>query len=216
MKIANIVYENELVNHEKLDYINYFNESIEYNKLDKSLPTLYVGWSFMKLCNPNDSIIQNANILHKKIITNELYWECSFEESKGSHIKGLERFIDSIPIFYFTSKYEYINLDPIFFQLRDIDDLMDVIPKNIESSYKFKNEMFYLLYDDKIWGLNLDTFKYFKFNVDDILNRILLRTQSTFLDTDGEQYQQYYKLFPNFVQLKRYAVVIRNIEIRNK
>ena len=84
MKIANIIHEKELVNHTKAEYINYFNEPKVYDELDKSLPTLYVGWSFMKACNPDDPIIQNADILKKKIITNELYWEFSFRESKPS------------------------------------------------------------------------------------------------------------------------------------
>ena len=69
MKIANIVYEKNLVNHTKVDYINYVNGEVKYNNLDTSLPTLYVGWSFMKQCNPDNEIIQNANILYKKIIT---------------------------------------------------------------------------------------------------------------------------------------------------
>jgi len=71
MIIANIVYEKELVNHVEVEYINYYRGLTEYDKLDKSLPTLYVGWSFMKSCNPNNEIIQNANILHKKIVANE-------------------------------------------------------------------------------------------------------------------------------------------------
>ena len=106
MKIGNIIFENELVNHSKVEYINYINEATSYDELDKTLPTLYVGWSFMKECNPNNEIIQNANILHKKIIQNELFWECSFKESKSSHIKGTESFVNSVPQFYFTPKYK--------------------------------------------------------------------------------------------------------------
>src|ERR1035437_9527580 len=99
MKIANVIYEKELVNHIKSEYINYFNEPVEYNKLNELfqhenyshlmppqsyelLPTLYVGWSFMKICNPNNEIIKNANILHKKIVSNELYWEYRSEERR--------------------------------------------------------------------------------------------------------------------------------------
>ena len=67
MKIANIIYEDDLVNYTKVEYINYFNESKKYEEIDKSLPTLYVGWSFMKDCNPDDEVIQNADILKKKV-----------------------------------------------------------------------------------------------------------------------------------------------------
>lgn len=208
MKIANIVYEKELVNHVEVEYVNYYKESIEYDKLDKSLPTLYVGWSFMKASNPGNEIIQNANILHKKIVANELYWECSFEESKSSHVKGIETFVTYIPQFYFAPKYNYINLDPVFFQLKDMQDLFDVLPKEIDVMYNYKNEMIYLLTDNKITGINLKMFEFFKFNLDEILTRISEKTKTKYPDLSGEIYQTYYKILPNFTNLKRYLITI--------
>lgn len=208
MKIANIIHEKELVNHVESDYINYFNEPKSYDDLDKSLPTLYVGWSFMKSCNPDNNIIQNADILKKKIITNELYWEFSFTESKASHVKGVNTFTGLAPEFYFKPKYTYTNLDPVFFQLKDINDLMDVCPKKIDNCYNYKNEMLYLLVENKIWGINLNMYSFFLFNVNDILVKISGRTKSTISDIDGSYYQKYYKIFPNFEHLKRYIVTL--------
>lgn len=208
MKIGNIIYENELVNHNMVDYINYYKNKISYDELDKSLPTLYVGWTFMKSCNSNNSIIQNADILKKKIITNELYWEFSFEESKASHVKGIDNFTNLVPQFYFSSKYQYINLDPVFFQIKDIQDLMDILPKKIDSLYNYKNEMLYLLLDNKISGINLNMYNFFKFSTDDILEKISERTETIHLDLEGNIYQFYYKKLPNFEQLKRYIIVI--------
>jgi len=208
MKIANIIHEKELVNHTKAEYINYFNEPKVYDELDKSLPTLYVGWSFMKACNPDDPIIQNADILKKKIITNELYWEFSFRESKPSHVKGVDTFAGLVPQFYFSPKYIYTNLDPVFFQLRDVDDLMDVTPRKIDASYNYKNEMFYFLTDNKIWGIDLRMYQFFKFSLEEILQRMLVRTAMPITDLEGETYQLYYKIFPNYEHLKRYLVTI--------
>ena len=148
MKIANIIHEKELVNHTKVEYINYYNEPKLYDDLDKSLPTLYVGWSFMKACNPDNPLFQNADILKKKIITNELYWELSFREGKPSHVKGVDKFAALAPEFYFKPKYIYTNLDPVFFQLRDLRDLMDVSPKDIDFLYNYKDEMLYFLRED--------------------------------------------------------------------
>jgi len=207
MKIANIVYEKELVNHTKVEFLNYYNEPIEYEKLDKTLPTLYVGWSFMKTCNPNNEIIMNADILHKKIITNELYWECGFEESKSSHVKGVENFVNTIPQLYFSPKYTYINLDPVFFQLKDIEDLMDVIPKKINTVYNYKNEMLYILSGNKICGINIDMYRFFKFDINAIIELINIRSAVSIYDIDGTMYLNQYKIFPNFSHLKRYMVV---------
>ena len=208
MKIANIIYEKELVSHTQVDYINYFNKPQNYNSVDKTLPTLYVGWSFMKACNPFNEIIQNANILHKKIIANELYWECSYEESKPSHIKGVKSFVNLAPQFYFQPKYTYINLDPLFFQITDLEGLMDVLPKEIDFLYNFKNEMIYLLSGNKITGIDLKIYRFFKFNTFEILARIQERTKKYQNDLDGSIYLSYYKILPDFSHLKRYLIVI--------
>jgi hypothetical protein len=206
MKIANIVYEKELVNHTEVEYINYYKESIKYDNLNKTLPTLFVGWSFMKISNPNNEIISNANILHKKIIGNELYWECSFEESKSSHVRGIENFINLAPHFYFSPKYQYTNLDPVFFQIKDIDDLIDVLPKKIHNLYNYKEEMLYILFENKIWGVDLKMYNYFQFNINEIVLNIQSRAKSTISDISGDYYLSKYKIFPNFLQLKRYIV----------
>ena len=211
IKLANIIYEKDLVNHTKLDYVNYFNKPQNYDSIDKSLPTLYVGWSFMKACNEFNDIIQNANILHKKIVTNELYWECSFEESKTSHVKGIESFVKLAPHFYFQPKYTYINLDPLFFQISDIEGLMDVLPKEIDVLYNFKNEMIYLLAGNKITGIDMKIYCFFKFNVEEILTKIQERTKKYINDPDGSIYLSYYKILPDFSHLKRYLIVILSI-----
>ena len=208
MKVANIIYEKELVNHERVEYVNYINESIEYDKLDKTLSTLYVGWSFMKACNPNNEIIQHADILRKKIITNELYWEFNFEESKSSHVKGIQSFVNIAPQFYFQSKYTYVNLDPVFFQIVDIEGLMDVLPKKIDVTYNFKNEMIYLLIGNKITGIDLKMYCFFQFNIDEIKEEISKRSAVFINDFDGTMYMNQYKIFPNFSFLKRYMIVI--------
>jgi len=208
MKIGNIIYEKELVNHTKVEYINYFNEQKVYNDLDKTLPTLYVGWSFMKACNPNNPVIQNADILKKRIITNELYWEFNFTESKPSHVKGVDKFAGIVPQFYFIPKYKYTNLDPVFFQLKDINDLMDVLPKKIDKLYNYKNEMIYLQKDNNIWGISLSMFSFFNFNIDEIKNSLSERTSILNIDLDGNIYQLYYRIFPNFELLKRFIITV--------
>ena len=208
MKIGNIIYEKELVNHTKVEYINYFNEQKVYDDLDKTLPTLYVGWSFMKACNPNNPIIQNADILKKRIIINELYWEFNFTESKPSHVKGVDKFAGIVPQFYFIPKYKYTNLDPVFFQLKDINDLMDVLPKKIDKLYNYKNEMIYLQKDNNIWGISLSMFSFFNFNIDEIKNSLSERTSILNIDLDGNIYQLYYRIFPNFELLKRFIITV--------
>ena len=208
MKLGNIVYEKELVNHTHVDYINYFNKPQNYDSLDKTLPTLYVGWSFMKSCNEFNETIQNADILRKKIVGNELYWEFSFEESKPSHVKGVESFINLAPQYYFPPKYSYINLDPVFFQIVDVQGLLDVVPKEIDKVYNYKNEMLYVLKGKNISGVDLKMYSFFKFDIKEIQEEISVRSAVFINDMDGQMHLNQYKILPNFTLLKRYLITL--------
>lgn len=208
MKLGNIIYQEDLVNHEKVDFVNYIKEPIEYQKYQTNLPTLYVGWRFFKESNPNDIIIQPQSILEKKVVTNQLYWEHSFKENKSQHVLGVEMFINDVPYMYFTSKYNYYNIDPVFFQIQNIDDLFNVLPKNIDAYYNYKGEMLYILKDSVIWGIDIKMYEYFEFDIENILFKISKKSTIFFTDLDGETYQKYYKTFPDFDYLRRYIVVL--------
>ena len=208
MKLANIIYDDELVNHTHVDYVNYINEPTEYDSIDKSLPTMYVGWKLMKKSNPTNPTIQNVDILIREVIPNKLYWEFSYNENKPSHIKGVNQFAEQIFQMYFTPKYVYVGLDPIFSKIRSIDDMMSILPKEIQVMYCYRNDMIYLLCDDHIWGIDLKIYKYFLFNTDEIKERLSLQSTMLYDDIGGEIYSSKHKIFSEFIHLKRYMVVI--------
>jgi len=210
MKIANIIYEDELVNHDEIDYVNYHRITEEspkedVKKIDLSLPTLIVGWKFLKKRFPNIT----ANILDHKIFDKKLYWEFSFSENKSSHVNGVQNFVDNIPNFYYSSQYEYINLDPIFFNIRDNSELFDILPKEMDSIYFYKQRMLYILSNKKIYGLDIEMYNFFKFNIQGMINKIHDLTKHSYIDdSEGKYHKEYYKQFPEFSYLKRYLVVI--------
>jgi len=207
MKIGNIIFENELVNHTQVDYINYIKEPLSYTKNDNRFPTLYVGWLFMKKCNQNNSLFNDIDILNNEINPNKLYWEYSFDENKSSHVKGVENFVNLVPQYYY-SNYEYEVLDPVFYQIKTIDDFVKNLPLKIDGMYNYNNEMIYLLVDDKIFGIDLKMYEFLKIKPDDITSILLnkVETTNTYLDYDISIYQKFYKIFPNFSQLKRYII----------
>lgn len=208
MKIANIIYEEDLVNHEKVEYINYYNDKKSYNEINYYLPTLYVGWNFLKECNPNNNQFLNINILSHEILKNKLYWEFSFKENKSSHVKGIASFTRNVPNFHYSSKYQYVNLDPVFYQIKNISDFNDILPKKIDNIYMFKNNMYYFLSEKKIYGIHIPMYEFFKFNKNEIFQKLKDRCDNYIIDDDGEIYQKYYKIFPEFELLKRFMVVI--------
>jgi hypothetical protein len=113
-----------------------------------------------------------------------------------------------LPDYYFSGKYSYINLDPVFFQIKDMDDLMDVLPKKFNRLYNYKNEMIYLLLDNKIWGVDLKMFSFFRFNCEEIINELGLKSIKIINDIEGEICQSFRKIFPTFEKLKRHMIVL--------
>ena len=210
MKLGNVIYQNNLVDHQQVDYVNYIQKPISFKELNTDIPTLYVGWFNMKEVNPNHELIQHQPILEKKVISNVLYWEFSFKENKAQHVEGVNYFVNNVPFYYFNIRYTYINLDPIMFRISTVQELMDVLPISFDSVYNFKGNMLYILKDNKITGLDLNMYEHFEFDIDELLQSIHKKVpvNNIYNDFDGEIYEKHYKTFPNFDDLKRYLVVL--------
>lgn len=205
MKIGNIVYYDELVNVEKVEFINYLSKD-ELNSIDETLPTLYIGWKSFKEFSQHE----NLSILDKCLIKNKIYWEFSFDEKKEDHINGINSFSRNVPIYYF-SEYNYILIDPIFNNITTIKELENNIPNLITQGYCFKNEMLYLLSNKTIYGIDLKMYRYFNIDVDKIIKKIEDYSLKYLYD-DGDIYEKYYKSFPIFDLLKRYMSVFLSKE----
>lgn len=216
MKLGNIIYQGDLVNHEKVEYINYIKEPVQ---VPDELPTLYVGWFMMKELNLNNPLIAAQSILDKKVITDKLYWEFSFKENKAQHVDGISNFVRNVPYHYFKPQYGYVNLDPVFFRLSSIEDLNDYLSKSYGAIYNYKGEMLYLLtnnsegyrpIENTIIGVDLNMYEHFEFDMDKLIENLHKRVpiDHIYNDFDGEIYLKHYKIYPNFDDLKRYLVVL--------
>lgn len=209
MKIANIIYESELVNHDRVEFINYYQvtdqSSFDLKKINYLLPTLIVGWKFLRKSFPNS----DASILKHTIVKEKLYWEFSFDENKSSHVNGIQNFVNNVPIFYFHNKYKYINLDPIFFNISNNQELFDVLPKEINGFYVINNRMLYILSGKKIYGLDIELYDFFKFNIDGLYKKLeKINNGLAIFDTESEYYKKYSKIFLEFPYLRRYLIAI--------
>jgi len=214
MVLGNIIYQDELVNHKKVEYLNYVQSPISFRELNTDIPTLIVGWYGLKENNSEHELIQAQSILDKKIISNVLYWEFSFKENKGQHVEGVNKFVVNAPEYYFKPRYNYVNIDPVFFGISSIDDLNNMLAKEYDAVYNFKGKMLYLLRKEEnnnssIIGIDLDMYEHFEFNMDELIQTLHKKVPIDQIhnDFDGELHENYYKKFPYFDQLKRYMVV---------
>jgi hypothetical protein len=218
MKIANIVYHEDLVNHEKVDYVNYIQYHIEDGKLsntsqiDYNLPTLYVGWEFLKKLQEEKRVIFYNNtkpsILEKELDKNKVYWEFSFKEKKSDHVNGVQMFVNDSPYYYFRG-YKFINCDPFFNKIETVEDVLAILPDQHKTVYSYKKEMLYVFDGDQtIYGVDLRVYAYMGYDVTQLENAICSNTKDCIIDEDGEIHKKYYKIYPFFENLKRYLSVL--------
>jgi len=206
MKIANIIYD-ELVNHEKVECINYIQGNFDYKNIKNDLPTLFVGWRFMKSCNTSEEIL-NTDISSKIIIPNKLFWEYSFEENRSNHISGVRNFALLAPDIYYESRYEYKNIDPTYLNARTLEQFYKYLPRNIDKVYKYKNDSLYILDGSNIFGINLKLLTYIKFDMLEFYDKLKQNSPQFIDDQDGSFYMNNYRTFDNFDMLKRFIVTM--------
>ena len=120
----------------------------------------------------------------------------------------MESFVSYIPNFYFFSKYSYTDLDPVFFQISNVQDLFDVLPKEIDAVLHANGNMIYVLKDNKITGLNMEMYGFFDFDRDEIIRRLYDKCTNQYDDSEGKEFIKHSKIFPNFPHLKRYLIVL--------
>ena len=202
-KIGNIIYDSELINHDQLSYINYY-ENIFDENIDHSLPTLFVGWINLK----NSLINDNLDILNKEIVPNISYWEFSFSENKASHINGIIDFVNNLPKYFFEGKYSYSSIDPIFDVLKDTSEFFKLITFNVDRIYNYKNENLFLLTENRVIGVDLRIFEYFNFNTNEMVKVLSDSANLVINDLNGDLYVENYKLISNYTNLRRYIVVL--------
>jgi len=217
-KIANIVSDKELSNHKKLDWINYVvlngspliapGQVPHYNIY---YPSLIVGWDLFRKNYPE----YKPDILDKTTgLIYNVEWEFSAEEKLVDHFEGIQNFIKTAPR-KFAEKYPYRNIDPIADKIEKEEEILEIVRQNFYMDhvrlYQYKDEIIYLYSEGcwKIFGIYLNAFRYFKYDVEKIKTLLYaaIPQNQIFLDPDGQNYGTYYKQFPDFDQLKRSMVL---------
>ncbi len=206
IKMGNIFSDCELINHKKLDYINYgkcsdmpkfwnFNAS---KFKTNNLPTLFIGWKALENIFP-------INILEKKL-PNNMFWEFSPEEDIIQYTNSLESFIKEVPSLY-IKRCPYINADLFNHKIFKSDDLEWKLSKIKNGDlYVYKNDMaYYNTQNNTIYGFKLPIYN--AVLGDGLALKTLKESSEKVIEDDGELFQRYYKMFPDFPLLKRSMVV---------
>lgn len=201
--IGKIVFDEKLINHKTLPYVQYQNVLETPKAAPLQLPTLTIGWKLVNKLFPN----KNFDILEREFRLNrpeQHFWEFSATEDIVQYTNGLDHFIKKLP-YLFISNFQYKNADPFFNELFSIDAIDKFLPDG-GFLYVYKNEMAYYLIDRTIYGLKLPMYQYIGIDSNDLIQRLCAKSKNHRLD-DSTDYQTYYKQFPEFGYLKRSMVV---------
>lgn len=203
MKLANIIYNCELVNHDQCEYCNY----IETDKLvidyDINLPTLYVGWGLLKISNPDIKL----SILNHEIKKDWIYWTFDFNEKNDLHINDIENFVRKITYNHFINGvYKYKIID--YIEYLTTDNLINSLPKKIDNVYIYKNSMLYLKDGINIYGVDLDGCKFFNLDINKIISYCNDTSPTILNDINGEKYIELCEIYGSLEYLKRFIVCL--------
>ena len=208
-KIGNILYKDELVNHEKVDYINYITNGFNAEEIEK-LPTLFVGWELIK------ETYDNLSILNKEIKPNMSYWEFSFNENKSQHVSGVNMFVRNAPYYFFESNYEYYCIDPIRENITNKFDLQQWYDEKtggikLDGVYTYKNDMTYILRENTIYGIDHNMWDFL--GMEDAAHTFITTTytsppENIINDENGDIFAKYNKFFNGYNNIKRYLIVL--------
>lgn len=151
MFIGNIVSET------KLNRSELFNYSTSLEDIDRSIPTLIIGWNFSKKIVDNKKL----NILTKTIEDN-INWTFTKRERRIDYEKDLNIFIKkSLKNVEILVNYKYINLLTCGYS--DIKNLLKKLNKNNTNYiYIYRNTFIYICVNNYVFGLD--------FNIIDYLN----------------------------------------------
>ena len=200
IKFGNIITDTQLVNHKKLDYLIYHTYN-DFKEVDWDLPSLFIGWKKVK---PLFGEKYELSILNNEIIANRVYWEHSFKEQKKKHVDGIFNFTRDC-ISYRFAKNEYIPIDPVYYGVTSIEELLNLLPTEIEYGFNILIDgMYYLMNDNKIYGVDLYTYKFFGFEIPDIISELRKRIINDISEADLEfTIHDIQQKFPFYSNLKR-------------
>jgi hypothetical protein len=211
IKIGIIYYIDDLILHNKVDYIEYIKVKSSNEIKLTNKPTLIIGWDLVK------DKFKNINILNKKI--NKLYtWTFSFNEKKQDYIKELNKFI-TVDVLNIFNKYKYVVISPIFnTELHTINDYIKYFEDcKLNNIYVSKLLQLSILCDDTIYRINLRELKYFNIEYKLLLFYLKEKYENIIYDKDSTIENTYVNYFAGIDEniIKKYITLFNKVTIYN-
>jgi hypothetical protein len=207
IKLGIIYYKDELILHERVNYIEYIKIS-EYSDVKPTKrPVLVVGWNIVK------NTYTSVNILNKKIKDN-LFWCFSFNEKKSDYINNINKFINEDILNVFNS-FKYKILSPVFDDnIRTEQDIINYFTDcDINNIYVSSKKELSVLCNDTIYKVNLRELDFYNIKPFFILDFLSKTYNNFYYDRNRNIEKKYLEYFKGIdeVFIKKYIPLYNKI-----
>ena len=170
MKIANIV---STIN---ITVSDDFNVVMALDDIIQGLPTLIIGWDYIKKNFPDYDIIDRK-------LGNNIFWTFKPTEKRDLYQQDLYNFINRA-YKNLLDKVKYYFIDPFVLTRKQVrKTVQKILTSNDKISY-LHDKMIYIYFDNMIIGINLEMLEFMGLNTDKIVSKIK-SSDGIFLDKDS-------------------------------
>ena len=142
----------------KLDVSEFFNVVKDYNDIDKTIPTLIVGWKEVKKLFPSQDILISY-------IDDNTTWTFSKREKRFQYEKDIKLFIDNI-IKNLNNNVNYKFFNYILYSKKKQETFIEYVKKGNCSLYHNSRFLYIYNYIDKVTlGISINDLKFININV---------------------------------------------------
>jgi hypothetical protein len=196
MKIANIVSTT------KIDITNDINVVKSLDEITQGLPTLIIGWDYIKKNYPSYDIIERK-------LDKNLYWTFKKTEKRDLHEEDLYNFLQKT---YkdLIKDVDYVFIDPIIMKRKVIKKIIKKIHKTSNIiSYQHDN-MIYIYGDNIIFGVDLTLTDFIGLDRNKLLTKI--KNKSKYFLLKNNIFIEYKNKVENLDNQVKYIPYLYSIE----
>ena len=190
----------------KLDVSEFFNVVKDYNDIDKTVPTLIVGWKEVKKLFPSQDILISY-------IDDNTTWTFSKREKRFQYEKDIKLFIDNI-IKNLNNNVNYKFFNYILYNKKKQETFIEYVKKGNCSLYH--NSRFLYIYNHiaKVTlGISLNDLKFININVGKFIKELVNNNNNIICDSLKCFDTQSLSLIKDNIKVLPYLNYLKNLDI---
>ena len=161
MKIGNIVSSTKINVSEDFNVVESLGEIIQ------GLPTLIIGWDYVKKNYPDYNIITRE-------LSDNLYWTFKKHEKRDLHEEDIYNFVQNTYT-NLINKVTYFFVDPFSLSRKSVVKILNKLSTTKVISY-YHNDMCYIYFENIILGVDLSLMEFVGLSREKLINKINIKS----------------------------------------